>query len=130
MNLPDNSITALWEDREQNIWVGTADGLVRMSAPDVGVLNSRDGLSGDNVITTYCGKDGTLWLTTVTGRVFHYLNGQIEAVHLPPPADNLRIRGTFEDHTGAFWFGTDNQGVARLANGKATRYTSAQPRRC
>ena len=54
-NLPDNSILAILEDREQNIWVGTADGLVRMSAPDVGVLNSRDGLSDDNVSTIYCG---------------------------------------------------------------------------
>ena len=47
-------------------------------------------------------------------------------MHLPPPAANLRIRGTFEDHTGAFWFGTDNQGVVRLANGKATRFTIAE----
>ena len=46
-SLPDNSILAILEDRERSIWVGTADGLVRMSAPDVTVLNSRDGLSGD-----------------------------------------------------------------------------------
>src|SRR5205085_12061593 len=46
--LPNNSVTALLEDLEQNIWVGTSDGLVRMSAPVVSVLNSRDGLSDDN----------------------------------------------------------------------------------
>jgi hypothetical protein len=124
-SLPDNSILAILEDREQNIWVGTADGLVRMSAPDVGALNKRDGLSEDNVSTTYCGPGGSLWFTTVTGRVFQYVNGRVEPVHLPPPADLLRIRGTLEDHTGAFWFGTDNQGVVRFANGKATRFTVA-----
>ena len=79
-NLPDNSILALLEDREQNIWVGTADGLVRMSAPDVSVLNSRDGLASDNVLTVYCGRRGTVWMTTVTGRVFQYVNGRIQAV--------------------------------------------------
>lgn len=125
-SLPDNSILAILEDREQSIWVGTADGLVRMSAPDVGVLNSRDGLSGDNVSTIYCGHRGSLWLTTVTGRAFQYVNGRIQAIHLPPPADVLRIRGTFEDRTGAFWFGTDNQGVVRFAKGKATRFTVAE----
>ena len=125
-SLPDNSILAILEDREQNIWVGTADGLVRMSAPDVGALNKRDGLSEDNVATTYCDQRGSLWFTTVTGRVFQYVNGRVEPVHLPPPADLLRIRGTFEDHTGAFWFGTDNQGVVRFANGKATRFTVAE----
>ena len=57
-SLPDNSILAILEDREQSIWVGTADGLVRLSAPEVGVLNSRDGLSGDNISTIYCGQRG------------------------------------------------------------------------
>jgi ligand-binding sensor domain-containing protein/signal transduction histidine kinase len=123
VSLPDNSILALWEDREQNMWVGTADGLVRMSAPDVGVVSSRDGLSSDNVTTIYCGHRNTLWLTTVTGRVFQYVNGRIEAVNLPSPFDSLRIRGTFEDHTGAFWFGTGSQGAVRFAKGKVTRFT-------
>ncbi|MEO8371301.1 MAG: two-component regulator propeller domain-containing protein [Candidatus Solibacter sp.] len=125
-NLPDNSISALLEDREQSIWVGTADGLVRMSAPEVAVLSSRDGLSGDNVTTTYCGNNGTVWLTTVTGQAFRYVNGRIEALRLPPLADNLRIRGVYEDHSGAFWFGTGSQGVLRVVNGKATHITTAE----
>lgn len=125
-SLPDNSILALLEDREQSIWVGTSDGLVRLSSPDVGVLNSRDGLSGDNVSTVYCGHSGSVWLTTVTGGAFEYVDGRIEPVRLPPPADLLRIRGTFEDHTGAFWFGSGSQGVVRFAKGKATRFTMAE----
>ena len=31
------------------------------------LLNSRDGLSDDNVSTIYCDHRGVLWLTTVTG---------------------------------------------------------------
>jgi ligand-binding sensor domain-containing protein/signal transduction histidine kinase len=125
-SLPDNSILAILEDRERSIWVGTADGLARLSAPDVAVLNSRDGLSGDNVSTIYCDRRGSLWLTTVTGGTFQYAAGRVEPVHFPPPAANLRIRGAFEDHNGAFWFGTDNQGVVRLDKGKATRFTIAE----
>ena len=52
-------------------------------------------------------------------------DGRISPRELPPPADTLRIRGTFQDYTGAFWFGTDNQGVVRFVNGKATRFTVA-----
>jgi ligand-binding sensor domain-containing protein/signal transduction histidine kinase len=124
--LPDNSVSAVLEDREQNIWVGTADGLVRMSAPEVDLLSSRHGLSDDNVTTVYSDRHGSLWLTTVTGGVFRYANGRVETVRLPPPASGLRIRATYEDRTGAFWFGTDNQGVVRFANGKASRFTTSE----
>ena len=124
--LPDNSISAIFEDREQNIWVGTADGLVRLNAPDVGVLNSRNGLSDDNVTTVYCDRRGSVWLTTVTGGVYRYAGGQLERVVLPPPANTLRIRGAHEDSSGDFWFGSDTEGVVRVANGIASHFTMAQ----
>lgn len=124
-NLPDNSILSILEDREHSIWIGTADGLVRLSAPDVNVLNSRDGLSTDNVLTVYCGHRGDIWLTTVTGRAFQYANGRVNPKELPSPATALRIRGTFEDHAGTFWFGTGSQGFAHFVNGKVTRFTEA-----
>ncbi len=123
--LPDNSVVAILEDREQNIWVGTADGLVRLSAPEVGLLNSRQGLPDDNVSTVYCDPHGSVWLTTVSGEALRYTGGKIQPVHLPAPADRLRIRGTFEDHTGALWFGTDNQGAVRFAQGRVSRFTVA-----
>jgi ligand-binding sensor domain-containing protein len=125
VNLPDNSILSILEDRERNIWVGTADGLVRLSTPDVSVLNTGDALSGDNVLTVYCGHRGELWLTTVTGRLFQYVNDELNAKELPPPATALRFRGTFEDHAGTFWFGTGSQGFVRFVKGKATRFTDA-----
>src|SRR3954447_9380600 len=121
--LPNNSVSALLEDREENIWVGTSDGLVRMSAPVVSSLNTRDGLADDNISTIYSDRRGTLWLTTITGKIVRYANGRAEEFRLPAPATGLRFRGTFEDRAGAFWFGTDNQGIVRFANGKATRFT-------
>jgi len=123
--LPDNSVVAILEDREQNIWAGTSDGLVRLSAPEVRLLDSREGLPDDNVSTVYCDPHGSVWLTTVTGEAFRYTAGRILPVRLPAPADRLRIRGTFEDRTGALWFGTDNQGAIRFANGSVSRFTVA-----
>ncbi|HXJ44807.1 MAG TPA: two-component regulator propeller domain-containing protein [Bryobacteraceae bacterium] len=122
--LPSDSVSALLEDREHNIWAGTADGLVRLTAPVVEVLNNRNGLADDNVTTIYRDPRGILWLTTATGRIIRCTDGQPEEVHLPSPATGLRFRGTFEDHNGALWFGTDNQGVVRMENGRATRFST------
>ncbi len=115
-----------WKIASSSIWVGTADGLARLSAPDVAVLNSRDGLSGDNVSTIYCGPSRHPLVDHRDGRDLPLRHGRVEPVHLPPSAANLRFRGAFEDHNGAFWFGTDNQGVVRLDKGKATRFTIAE----
>src|SRR5205807_862200 len=100
--LPNNSISALLEDREQNIWVGTSDGLVRMSSPVVGILSSREGLSDDNIQTIYSDRHGALWLTTITGKIVRYAGGHASDFRLPAPATDLRFRGTFEDYSGAF----------------------------
>ncbi len=124
--LPDNSVSAVLEDRDQNIWVGTADGLVRLSKPDVQMVNSRDGLPDDNVATIYRDHRGKIWFTTVTGKVYRYSGGRVEPIYLPYPANTLEILGTFEDRSGAFWFGTMSEGVVRVANGRATRFTMAK----
>jgi signal transduction histidine kinase/streptogramin lyase len=58
--------------------------------------------------------------------MFRYVKARVEEFRLPAPANDLRLRSTFEDHTGAMWFGTDNQGVVRFANGIATRYTTRE----
>ncbi|HEY1341898.1 MAG TPA: two-component regulator propeller domain-containing protein, partial [Bryobacteraceae bacterium] len=122
--LPNDSIAALLEDQEQNIWAGTSDGLVRLSAPALSMLDRRHGLTDDNISTIYSDRRGDLWLTTVTGKLVRYRDGRAEEVQLPLPSEDLRYLGAFEDHTGAFWFGTDNHGVVRVADGKATLYST------
>jgi ligand-binding sensor domain-containing protein/signal transduction histidine kinase len=126
LTLPDNSIAAIFQDREQSLWIGTADGLVRLSTPDVQIVNSRNGLSDENVATIYSDRRGILWLTTITGRVYQYTHGRVERFYLPNPANNLQVMGTYEDHTGALWLGTVNAGVIRYLKGKSTRITMAE----
>jgi len=57
--------------------------------------------------------------------VYRYINGRLELARLPEAARGLRIRTVFEDHTGAYWFGTNNQGVLRVGGGSSTRFTMA-----
>jgi ligand-binding sensor domain-containing protein/two-component sensor histidine kinase len=113
-NLPNSSVLAILEDREQAMWAGTADGLTRLTEPDAGIVDRRNGMANDNVATVYCSKSGDVWLTTVTGSVYRYHEGTVEPYQLPPPATTIRTLGVFEDPAGARWFGSDSQGVVRV----------------
>lgn len=116
--LPDATVLSILEDREHTLWIGTADGLARLTEPDVNFVDLHQGVS-----TVYCSPSGDVWLTAVNGRAYRYANGVVNPVQLPPPASGLRLLGVYQDPSGARWFGTDNQGAIRVANGVATRLT-------
>lgn len=118
--LPDNSVSVIFEDRDHSIWVGTANGLAQLSAPDVQIANGRDGLTDQNVASIYRDHAGLTWVTTITGRIFRFINGRFQRFHLPS-LDNVQFIGTYQDHTGAMWFGTVNAGAVRLMRGRVTR---------
>ncbi len=99
--LPDNTISAIFEDREQNLWVGTDDGLLRLNKSVVETLTSEDGLGDDNVSTIYEGAGGVLWMTTITGRVYRRAHGKLSLFQLPGSLANARVRTVFEDSRGA-----------------------------
>lgn len=123
---PDNSVSAILEDYEHNMWIGTADGLVRLTKPDAQIVDNREGLSEDNVATVYRDHAGTIWITTITGKIFRCLHGRIQPFTLPSPVKNLQVIGAFQDRSGAFWFGTVNAGAVRIASGRATRFSMAE----
>lgn len=122
--LPDPSVLAILEDREQGMWIGTADGLVRLIEPDVGVIDQRHGLGNANVVTVHCAASGALWLTTAGGEVFRRdpRAATFGRFPLPGAAAGLRVQTVHEAPGGVIWFGTDNQGAVRLdPSGAVTR---------
>lgn len=118
--LPGNSVAALFEDRENNLWVGTEDGMLRLSRTSVQTLNSRDGLADDNVLTVSQGRDGSLWLVTITGQVFHFAGGTVVPFRL---SGSQSIRLVYEDSKGVLWIGSANEGIIRIAGSQRTSFT-------
>jgi signal transduction histidine kinase/ligand-binding sensor domain-containing protein len=122
--LPDNTVLALFEDRQHNIWVAAQDGLVRLSQAAVTTVAAAEGLADDDVSTTYEDREGKLWLITFSGQVYRMNGARPERFFLPSPVDHdLRFRTVFMDRHNTYWFGTSGTGVVRLENGKVTRYT-------
>jgi signal transduction histidine kinase/ligand-binding sensor domain-containing protein len=102
--LSGDSIAALFEDREGNIWVGTNEGLDRFRELAVTVL------SGDDVPTAVTSsvlraRDGSVWIGT-TGGLVRWNDGRTTVYRTREglPAD--RIGTLFEDSAGRIFVAT------------------------
>jgi ligand-binding sensor domain-containing protein len=123
-----NSVHAITEDQQGNIWFGTDEGAVKYDGTSFRSYTEKDGLSNTRVgrkcILT--DKSGTIWVGT-RGGVFRYLpaadstGGQCFSLfQLLPP---VNVKGIMEDKTGNIWFASQDKGVFRY-DGKAMKHIS------
>ena len=61
------SVKALFEDRERNIWVATADGLDRFRDFAIPTFSDQQGFSSRGILSVLTARDGSLWLGTSEG---------------------------------------------------------------
>lgn len=122
--------SASYQDRQGNVWFGTASGLFKLSKGVVTSYTTKDGLPDNDIKLIYEDRRGDLWFGTYGGLA------RLKAGEDPsPPAltnyttsDGLgsnRVRSLYEDDEGIFWIGTYDGGLSRLKDGRITTYTTA-----
>lgn len=107
---------------DENIWVGTYDGLYILNERQHSVSHIRQGMSpqlglSDNIVyVTYRDREEGIWVGTTFGGACYLpdreLDFTIHASHSKTEA--LRIREFTEDANGSLWIGTENAGVNRM----------------
>jgi signal transduction histidine kinase/ligand-binding sensor domain-containing protein len=65
--LSGDDVTAIFEDRDGNIWVGSFNGLDRFSETPVQTYTERDGLWSSRVVSVLAARDGSIWMRTLDG---------------------------------------------------------------
>ncbi len=128
--LPHNNVLALFDDGEDDIWVGTQGGLLRLS-PSAAVTVTTPAGSPQIITAIYHGTQGPLLVTDLNGRLYRVGTGKTEEptllrVPLPPSLDRLPVRNVFRDSKGNLWIGTDGQGVARISSNGTAQFTMRQ----
>ena len=118
------TVNAFFEDSDGTLWIGTQDGVKRMSrgssqVEDVGLTNRQQAkLQGESVYSICEDRDGDMWFAKV-GSGLYRLNKKTSAVQsfgLPSgPKDNTStfLTNLFVDSRGDLWIGQSGGGVSR-----------------
>jgi ligand-binding sensor domain-containing protein/signal transduction histidine kinase len=121
-SLPHDNVLAVFEDAEENVWVGTHGGLVRLRQSAANTITTSDG-APMSINTIYADRDGTLLVVALNGQLFHVVRQTLVPVALPPAVAAVPIRNVFRDRSGRLWIGTDGRGVVRLDGRTTVRFT-------
>ena len=105
--LSSNVIKAIYEDRENNIWVVTSGGLDHFRVPKVLTFASREGLSSDYAGSVLAGADGTVWVGNHDA-LDEIHEGAVSSIRAEQGLPGRRVTVLLEDHLGRLWVGADN----------------------
>jgi len=109
-NIPHGMITGLEVDSQNNLWIGTLDGLVyfEIDQHKISLLTQVSGLAGNEVSAVFPDSKGRIWVG-IRGKGVNIIEGsEIKTANL-----ELSISPTcfIEDKNGLIWIGTEGRGV-------------------
>lgn len=118
-DLPSNTVFAIFEDREHDMWLGTQSGMERLTASPVTILPFP--VAADTQFETIYGdRDGTVWCAAT--HLFHIRGDRVELATIPGLPPGTRVRTLLRDRSGTLWVGTDGQGVFHIGSHGARQY--------
>ena len=111
-DLPNDNVWALHRDRQERLWVGTADGLLVNDNGKTLSFKVSDGLPSPHIFSIEEGAEGTIWVGTNLG-IAQFDDGQFFTPEVLAPLNGLLIWDIFLDSRGIYWIGTAGAGLYR-----------------
>ncbi len=118
--LPSNTVLNFFEDREENFWIGTQSGMLRLTQAQVRVVALPKANDSD-FGTIYEDRDGSFWIGSTL--LFRMRRGVVTPQTLPG-LSGVHVRSVYRDRAGALWVGTDGNGVFRIFAGRTVQLTT------
>ncbi len=119
--IPSDTVLTVFEDLEQNIWLGTEAGMVRLSRTPLSIL-PLERASASDFGTVYQDPEGRIWAAGT--RLYRLHGGQPELADVPG-LHGVKVRDLIEDRDSSFWFGTDGSGLFHVDGNAVRHYTTA-----
>jgi signal transduction histidine kinase/ligand-binding sensor domain-containing protein len=112
--LSSDSITALAEDRDGSLWVGTEKGLSHLVDPKFQTYGTTNGLGHDWVRSLCVDSTGMLWVGTAGGGLSARKDGRFVTLGVSHGLPNGRVDLILDDGQNNLWIGTPS-GLTRLS---------------
>ena len=124
---PLNVIFTILQSREDYLWLGTREGLVRFNGSRFKVFNKSNTkeLKCDIIRALCRDRSGTLWIGTLEGGLSCLRGGKFYTYEVAEHPALKGILAILEDEKGTLWIGTMSNGLTNFKNGRFTTYTTA-----
>jgi diguanylate cyclase (GGDEF)-like protein len=116
MGLPNNRVPSLFVDSEDNVWVGTNAGLVRLADTPFISYDRQLGLSNDYVRALLQTRNGDILIGS-SGGLDRWRNETITAVGGNAGLGGDAILSLAEDRDGSLWVGMYSKGLIHWKDG-------------
>jgi ligand-binding sensor domain-containing protein/signal transduction histidine kinase len=123
--LADDQVTALFEDRDGNIWVGTRDGLSVLSDVKLPVFSQTEGLPKASYHGVCASAQGGLWAAGSSG-ISRLNDGQVLNYSTEAGLSSTWMKLVFEAGNGDLYMVNGNREIEILRDGKVVARHSYQ----
>ncbi len=123
--LPLNTVQALLQTRDGNLWVGTAGGLARFDGVRFKTFSAEEAplMASEPVFGLMQARDGALWIGHSKGAAV-YRDGKFETVITAAMTAGRRVWGFAQGADGVVWAATEN-GLLRWEQGQTKLFQQA-----
>jgi signal transduction histidine kinase/sugar lactone lactonase YvrE len=126
--VPSETIMATFEDREGNIWTGSAGGVQRLRDSVFVTYSTSEGLPSDGTGPVYAGAEDRTWFAPTVGGLYWVREGQIGQVKEAGLGGDVVY--SIAGGNGELWIGRQRGGLTHLSLKADSRvsesYTQAQ----
>ncbi len=109
-------VFSLFEDSDENIWIGTTKGLNRMSDGNINRWNSSSVMSKIIVESITEDHEKSLWIGTNNSGLFRLQDGKFDSLSTIDGLSDNRVTCVFEDSRGGIWIGTNGNGLNHISS--------------
>jgi len=122
--LSGDKITAIFQDHEGTLWVGTSMGIDSFRDLPVVTVSRREGLYADDARSILSSSDGAIWIGN-QGALDVWRNGVINPILPKDGLPGKEVTSILDDPAGGLWVGVDSA-LFHLSHGRFLRVNESK----